>query len=199
MTDYIVSHFYYWVVVVLMMIGLYAVFATGNMVKRLVGLGVFQTSVFLFYVSLGKVAGGVPPILPMKKKKPEGEAYPEAGSGSVESASPDGAGSAASGLSPAETAGEVTAGATAAHAGVQKGHAVVLESASQAEFAADAVSVAYSNPLPHVLILTAIVVGVATLAVGLSIVVRVREAYGTIEDDEINRMEYDTEIEGADA
>jgi multicomponent Na+:H+ antiporter subunit C len=43
----------------------------------------------------------------------------------------------------------------------------------------------YSNPLPHVLILTAIVVGVATLALGLAIVVRIREAYGTVEEDEI--------------
>ena len=57
----------------------------------------------------------------------------------------------------------------------------------------------YSNPLPHVLILTAIVVGVATLAVGLALVVRVREAYGTIEDDEISRDEYDAEVSGADA
>lgn len=43
----------------------------------------------------------------------------------------------------------------------------------------------YSNPLPHVLILTAIVVGVATLAVGLAIIVRIRESYGTIEMDEV--------------
>ena len=46
----------------------------------------------------------------------------------------------------------------------------------------------YSNPLPHVLILTAIVVGVATLALGLALTVRVHEAYGTIEEDEITEI-----------
>lgn len=47
----------------------------------------------------------------------------------------------------------------------------------------------YSNPLPHVLILTAIVVGVATMALGLALVVRIRDAYGTIEEEEIDRLE----------
>ncbi|MGF1640216.1 MAG: cation:proton antiporter subunit C [Rhodospirillales bacterium] len=50
----------------------------------------------------------------------------------------------------------------------------------------------YSNPLPHVLILTAIVVGVATMALGLALVVRIRDAYGTIEEDEIEQLEGDT-------
>ena len=49
----------------------------------------------------------------------------------------------------------------------------------------------YSNPLPHVLILTAIVVGVATMALGLALVVRIRKAYGTIEEDEIEEQERD--------
>jgi multicomponent Na+:H+ antiporter subunit C len=49
----------------------------------------------------------------------------------------------------------------------------------------------YSNPLPHVLILTAIVVGVATLALGLALVVRIREAYGSIEEDEILTQDRD--------
>ncbi|MEE9195489.1 MAG: cation:proton antiporter subunit C [Alphaproteobacteria bacterium] len=49
----------------------------------------------------------------------------------------------------------------------------------------------YSNPLPHVLILTAIVVGVATMALGLALVVRIREAYGTIEEEEIEQLEGD--------
>ena len=94
------------------MSGLYIVVARGNMIKTLVGLGLFQTSVYLLYLSPGKILGGTPPIL-----------------------SPD--------------------------------YSV------------------YSNPLPHVLILTAIVVGVATLAVGLALVVRINEAFGTIEEDEI--------------
>lgn len=103
----------YLVVVFLMMAGFYVVIAQGNLIKKLVGLSLFQTSVFIFYISMGKISGGEAPIF-------------------VE--------------------------------GVNL----------------------YSNPLPHVLILTAIVVGVATTAVGLAIVVRIHEAYGSIEEDEIN-------------
>ena len=106
----------YWIVVALMMAGLYIVIARSNLVKQMVGLGIFQSSVFIFYIAMGKVEGGTAPIL--------------------------------------------TEGATA-----------------------------YSNPLPHVLILTAIVVGVATLALGLALIVRINEAYGTIEEDEIHEKE----------
>lgn len=113
--------FNYWAVIVLMMVGFYTLIARGNLVKKLIGLNIFQTSVILMYVSFAKVSGGTAPIL--------------------------------------MDAGD--------HAG---------EAASQ---------VLYSNPLPHVLMLTAIVVGVATLSLGLSIVVRIYEAFGTIEEDEI--------------
>ena len=106
----------YWIIVVLMMIGFYIVIAHGNLVKKIVGLNVFQVSVFLLYITMGKVEGGTAPIL-------------------------------------AE--------------GIQ----------------------AYSNPLPHVLILTAIVVGVATTSLGLALVVRIRDAYGTIEEDDIEKLE----------
>jgi multicomponent Na+:H+ antiporter subunit C len=106
------GHFTYFVTIFLMMAGLYIVIARGNLIKKLVGLGVFQTSVYLLYIAPGKVIGGTAPI--------------------------------------------------------------VSESFRL-----------YSNPLPHVLILTAIVVGVATLALGLALVVRIREAYGSIEEDEI--------------
>ena len=102
----------YWVTIFLMIGGLYIVVAHGNMIKKLVGLSIFQTSVYLLFLSPGKIIGGTAPIL------------------------------------------------------------------------AEGFDV-YSNPLPHVLILTAIVVGVATLALGLALVVRVNEAYGTIEEDEI--------------
>ncbi|MBY8974852.1 cation:proton antiporter subunit C [Rhodobacteraceae bacterium NNCM2] len=112
----IVGHYNYWVTIFLMCAGLYTVVAKSNMIKTLVGLGIFQTSVYLLYLSPGKILGGTPPIL-----------------------------------------------------GPDKGQADVL----------------YSNPLPHVLILTAIVVGVATLALGLALTVRINEAYGTIEEDEI--------------
>lgn len=108
----------YWVTIVLMISGLYIVVAHGNMVKKLVGLGIFQTSVYLLFISPGKVLGGTAPIL-------------------------------AEGFT------------------------------------------LYSNPLPHVLILTAIVVGVATLALGMALVVRIHEAYGTIEDDEVHDLETD--------
>ncbi|MFP4519651.1 MAG: cation:proton antiporter subunit C [Oceanicaulis sp.] len=117
--------------IILMMVGLYALMATGNLVKRMVGLTLFQTSVFLLYIAIGKVFGGRAPILDYKKLK-------------------------ADTLDP---------------------------------------STLYANPLPQVLILTAIVVGVATLAVGLALVVRIRETYGTIEDDEIAEADYSLELE----
>lgn len=106
------GHFTYWLTIFLTICGLYIVIATGNLIKKLVGLSIFQTSVYLLYIAPGKLIGGTAPI-------------------------------------------------------IAEGFHV------------------YSNPLPHVLILTAIVVGVATLALGLALVVRVREAYGTIEEDEI--------------
>ena len=112
MVELLAERFNFIIVIVLMMTGLYAVIATGNLVKRLVGLSLFQTSVYLLYLSAGKILGGTAPI-----------------------------------IDPAFTV--------------------------------------YSHPLPHVLILTAIVVGVATLAVGLALVVRINEAYGTIEEDDI--------------
>jgi len=108
--------FNYWIVVVLMMAGLYIVMSSGHLVKKIIGLNVFQTSVFIFFISMGKVAGGTAPILK------------------------------------------------------------------------DGLSV-FSNPLPHVLILTAIVVGVATTALGLAISVRIYEAYGTVEEDEISAQD----------
>lgn len=117
MTDVPLPGLYdYWIVILLMMAGLYVVIARRNLIKQMVGLGVFQASVFIFYIAMGKVHGGTAPIIVEGTK-------------------------------------------------------------------------VYSNPLPHVLILTAIVVGVATLAVGLSLIVRIHEAYGTIEDDEIRDRE----------
>ena len=109
------TNYNYWITIFLMAAGLFIVVARSNMIKTLVGLGIFQTSVYLLYLSPGKVLGGTPPIM-------------------------------AEGLGP------------------------------------------YSNPLPHVLILTAIVVGVATLALGLALVVRIHEAYGSIEEDEVTAI-----------
>jgi multicomponent Na+:H+ antiporter subunit C len=111
----------YWLIILLMMIGFYIVVSRGNLVKKIVGLNVFQTSVFLLYISMGKVSGGTAPIL---TGKPE----------------------------------------------------------------------VFSNPLPHVLILTAIVVGVATTALGLALIVRIKYAYGSIEEDEIQKADDATEF-----
>ncbi|MDO8287628.1 MAG: cation:proton antiporter subunit C [Parvibaculum sp.] len=117
----ITAHYNYWMVIILMMIGLYITISRGNLIKKIVGLNIFQTSVFMFYISMGKVTGGTAPIL---------------------TGNPD----------------EV-----------------------------------YSNPLPHVLILTAIVVGIATTSLALALAVRIREAYGTIEEDELLTIERDAE------
>jgi multicomponent Na+:H+ antiporter subunit C len=133
--EFVVGHINYAVVIFLMMAGLWIVFASRNLIKRMIGLAIFQSSIGIFFISLGKVAGGTAPIV-------------------IDKAS-DAAKALAAPLDPAYVV----------RAGVN--------------------GVVYANPLPQVLILTAIVVGVATLAVGLAIAVRVREAYGTIEADEI--------------
>lgn len=106
--------FNYWVVVILMMIGLYIIIAHENLVKKLIGINIFQTSIFILFISLGKASGGTAPILN------------------------------------------------------------------------DAYSL-YSSPLPHVLILTAIVVGISTTALGLAIIIRIHHAFGTVDDDELQR------------
>ena len=106
----------YWIVIFLMMAGFYIVIAHDNLIKKIIGLNIFQASVFVLYITFGKVSGGTAPII------------------------------------------------------------------------AEGITV-YSNPLPHVLILTAIVVGVATTALGLALTVRINEAYGTIEEDEIHALE----------
>jgi multicomponent Na+:H+ antiporter subunit C len=140
--SFLATHFNYVAVVVLLMAGLYIVFSSGNLIRRMIGLAIFQTSTGLFYITLAKVYGGTAAII-------------------VEPGS--------------ETAQRLAA---AVDPGYLAQHGVG--------------GVVYSNPLPHVLILTAIVVGVATLAVGLAIAVRVREAYGTIEAEEI--AEIDSQI-----
>jgi multicomponent Na+:H+ antiporter subunit C len=114
----LLGHYNYWVVIFLMMAGFYIVISHGNLVKKIAGLNIFQTSVFILFISMGYITGGAAPILE------------------------------------------------------------------------DDVTL-YSNPLPQVLILTAIVVGVATTALGLALVVRIREAYGTAEEEEIHVQDED--------
>ena len=148
----ILGHYNYWIFILLMMVGFYILISEGNLIKKIVGLNVFQTSVFFFYISMGKIFGGTAPILFGEMNH----------GGEVEHA--------AEGLEGAAEVPEATVEAVS--------HAV--------EAAGDVV---YSNPLPHVLILTAIVVGIATTAVALSLVVRIHEAYGTIEEDEIQEQD----------
>ncbi len=115
--DFFIDHYNYWVVIFLMMVGLYTVISRGNLIKKIIGLNIFQVSVFFLYISVGTVEGGAAPIL------------------------------------------------------------------------TDGIEL-YSNPLPHVLILTAIVVGVAMTALALALVVRIKEAYDTIEEDEIHELDH---------
>ncbi len=154
MMEFILERGNYWAIIGLMMIGLYIAFAATNLIKRLVGLGLFQTSIVLFYTSLSRIDGGTAPIL-YGADYPGG--YAKDADHGLEAAADTGYGGAAEGL---------------VHV--------------------------YSNPLPHVLMLTAIVVGVATLAVGLAIIVRIREAYGTVEIDEIREIDLEVAIAQAD-
>ena len=119
--EFVIGHLNYWLFTTLMMTGLYIVVAKGNFVKKIVGLNIFQTSVFMLYISMGKVTGGTAPIFPLDMN-----------------IDPD---------------------------------------------------MVYSNPLPHVLILTAIVVGIATTSLGLALIVRIREEFGTIEEEDILEIE----------
>lgn len=211
MLQFILERANYWAIIGLMMVGLYIAFQSANMIKRLVGLSIFQTSVFFFYITLGKIAGGTAPILYGKDAKGHGDETTHggdaAGHGAVASAHgeetplaelyPDGeplSADATEPLAEAET-GVVEAPTAGAEAAVQDVHQVPAETLIDTANPITGLQEVYSNPLPHVLILTAIVVGVATLAVGLAIVVRIREAYGTIEADEVRDMD----IAAADA
>lgn len=233
MLEFILERYNYWIFIVLMMTGLYIVISRGNLVKKIIGLNVFQTSVFIFYISIGKIAGGTAPILIGKGGGDHGGGHGDdhgSGHGDGHSAAEASAGHASdhanattslhdghdanAALTSAGAHGEEHVSATADKI-LNNGHHVeaaandlfsapaeqsgfqVADAASEKieaphgyEGAHDAASsalgdVIYTNPLPHVLILTAIVVGVATTAVGLALAVRIREAYGTIEEDEL--------------
>lgn len=170
MVEFILERGNYWAIIGLMMIGLYTLFSATNLIKRLVGLSVFQTSIILFYISLSRVDGGTAPILFGADAGGHGE-----GHGEEAATGPAAAEAAQHGAETALSHAADTTHGAAASAGHGLEHV-------------------YSNPLPHVLMLTAIVVGVATLAVGLAIVVRIREAYGTIETDEIREIDLDVAL-----
>ncbi|MCR9077869.1 MAG: cation:proton antiporter subunit C [Hyphomonadaceae bacterium] len=165
MLEFILERGNYWAIIGLMMIGLYISFAATNLIKRLVGLGLFQTSIILFYISLSRIDGGTAPIL-FGKDYGKNKGHDKAG----------------------EHGGEAAEhGTDAAHGAYDAAHG----------YGGEGLENVYSNPLPHVLMLTAIVVGVATLAVGLAIIVRIREAYGTVETDEIREMDLEVAISEA--
>ena len=119
--DIVYAEYNYWIYVTLMMIGFYAMIAKKNLIKKIIGANIFQTAIFLFYVSLADVTGGTAPIL-------------------------------------------------VGHGG------------EHVEHAADVI---YTNPVPHCLILTAIVVAVSTTAVALALIIRIYNEYGSIEEDVI--------------
>ncbi len=200
---FIAERYNYWIFIVLMMMGLYIVIARTNLIKKLIGLNVFQTSVFIYYISIGKIAGGTAPIyvagdMEARAHLAEGDAAEvlpgksEIGAGAIQGESlHDGFGLAGNDL--ATLTGKASE-SDAVHSAPQGGAndifaAPVLDVDAPAASAAGAfhaaADVIYSNPLPHVLILTAIVVGISTTAVGLALVVRIREAYGAIEEDEL--------------
>lgn len=250
--EFALERYNYWIVIILMMTGLYIVFARGNLVKKVVGLNLFQTSVFIFYITIGKISGGTAPIFidggygghgddhgddhGDTHGDGHGEGY---GAGEHGAANHSAEGHSAEGgdlhgkidnlpandlkaatdaLGPAEEAvdapslhnaptvlpentlpaDKVANEALADAVKPAEGFDVAGEAAADAAHGADNLladslsgvgEVVYTNPLPHVLILTAIVVGVATTAVGLALAVRIREAYGTIEEDELHALD----------
>ena len=119
----IANYYNYWIVIILMMLGFYIVISDSNLIKKMIGLTIFQTSVFILFISMSKVKDGTAPIL--------SENF-----------------------------------------------------------------TVYSNPLPHVLILTAIVVGVATTALGLALISRIYRAYGTIDEDIIHARDDEDDSNG---
>lgn len=211
---FIAERYNYWIFIVLMMMGLYIVIARGNLIKKLIGLNVFQTSVFIYYISIGKIFGGTAPIYvagDMERRAHGAEhgdhAAPASPGPVLPGKDPLGQGAIhgeesladsfeLAGNDLATLAGKAHAApeGQAIHAAPAHGANDVLAApaltiddpvAAASDVAHQAADIVYSNPLPHVLILTAIVVGIATTAVGLALVVRIREAYGTIEEDEL--------------
>lgn len=260
MIEFILARYNYWIVILLMMTGLYIVFSRGNLVKTIIGLNIFQTSVFFLYITMGKIIGGTAPILVAGADEadhtptphdgahaspaadhatgPSHADTPSAGHGAEPLSADDAAayveGGKANALpdhgSGAESPGQnlhsmpevdgtsntlfdpnLPAAPTASLSSgpasdpgpgidVVVGHGGDIEAAAHGQgTVVDAMTGAingtiYSNPVPHVLILTAIVVGVATTAVGLALAIRIREAYGTIEEDALEQTNNEAEF-----
>ncbi|XZE52821.1 sodium:proton antiporter [Planctomycetaceae bacterium SH139] len=164
----------YWIVVFLMMTGFYIVISSRNLVKSIIGLNIFQTSVFLLYISMGKVNGATAPIIPPSL------VAGHAAHGPVDEHAADHASDHIADKSPA---GGLEQDGDEAHE-----HAVA-HGDSKLQRAMASGEITFSNPLPSVLMLTAIVVGIATTALALALIVRIREDYGSIEEDEILELD----------
>lgn len=201
--QFALERYNYWIFIILMMMGLYIVIARGNLIKKLIGLNVFQTSVFIYYISIGKIAGGTAPIyvsgdMEARAGGHDGHAAGESlsggdgiGVGAIqgdalhEAFAGNDLASLTKGAPPAAAAEPIHAAPSDGANDLLAAPAFEVDAPSAADAARGLADIVYSNPLPHVLILTAIVVGIATTAVGLALVVRIREAYGTIEEDEL--------------
>nr|WP_276298451.1 cation:proton antiporter subunit C [Halomicroarcula sp. ZS-22-S1] len=118
MVDLLLTRYNYYAVVVLLGIGLYMLIESRNLVKKVIGMNIFQTGIFLFFITLSFRAGANPPVIE------------------------DGGGP-------------------------------------------------YVSPLPHVLILTAIVVGVSLTAVALALIIRIYSEYGTLDEETLKQLYYD--------
>lgn len=192
----IFSLYSYWIVIFLMMTGFYIVIARENLIKTIIGLNIFQTSVFLLYITMGKVNGGTAPIIQGGSSHDGHHDEHHEGHG----------GGHGHGGEAIDHGGGHGLPAEALEHGGEHGSVVVDHAIRQASYSEDvaasaghAVShatggpefegVLYSNPLPSVLMLTAIVVGIATTALALALIVRIREDYGTIEEDEILELD----------
>ena len=207
--DQVLGLYNYWVVIFLMMTGFYIVIARGNLIKTIIGLNIFQTSVFLLYITMGKVNGGTAPILrPGDKEFVDGHEHHGHEDGSHGEHGHEAHGHEAHGSGHHEPTGEYLEDPSASveHASgvelsgsaiesnetiVQLASHVVDETVATGHAVAEVsmMEVPFTNPLPSVLMLTAIVVGIATTALALALVVRIQEDYGTIEEDEILEMD----------
>jgi multicomponent Na+:H+ antiporter subunit C len=162
LNELLVERFNYCVYVVLLLIGLYAMIAKNNLIKKLIGMSIFQTAIILFYISIGVKEGATIPIY-LAEHDPHGhhaEHTVHLDQANATDVSEDNATSL-----------------TASHEEDHGHHGP--------RSLTDEETSGYANPLPHVLMLTAIVVGVATLGVALALTQRIYRAYGTIEEDAV--------------
>jgi len=167
----------YWIVIFLMMTGFYIVLARKNLIKSVIGLNIFQTSVFLLYITIGKVDGGTAPIIPPEVVAAKAHAA-HSHAGDSHALDSHALGTAAL---DSHATDHVVGG------GSELGKELSSELSN--ELVDASAQIIYSNPLPSVLMLTAIVVGIATTALALALVIRIREDYGTVDEERILELD----------